>query len=196
MKNNKCGLYQVMDKEGNPTAVVVFNDFFAHGFPNLIRIKDTECPKPMDSSDQQKPKDSEEKADTTPSKPSVKSYLAAEMSLFTQGPVSLPIYEERKQACMTCPERLEKPEKDEIGFCKACGCGERKRAGLSVKLHMPNATCPLNKWKPEKGEGVAQLKRIGGIVDQIKGVSENVKNEIKQSRVNKVFEFTKKLFKK
>ena len=196
MKNNKCGLYQVIDKEGNPTAVVVFNDFFAHGFPHLVRIRDTECPNTQKTTETETETDKEKTKPEQKKKPSVTSYIAAEASLFTQGPVSLPVFEERKQACMSCPERMEKPEKDEIGFCKACGCGERKRAGLSVKLHMPNATCPLNKWQPEKGEGIGQLKRIGGIVDQIKGVSENVKNEIKQSKIDKVFEYTKKLFKK
>jgi len=199
MNNKKtCGYYQILDKEGNPVGISIFEDFFAHGFPSLVRIKNAEC------FDVNIPKDIPNKNEFDQNKlksiisdsPKVSNYVAAEMSLFTQGPVSLIVFEERKQKCMECPKLIKKPEKDEIGFCGACGCGERKRAGLSIKLHMPNATCPLNKWDKEKGEGVSQLKRIGGIINQLKGVSENVKNEIKNTKLQKIWNYTKNLFKK
>jgi len=192
MNKKTCGYYQVLDKQGNPTSVSVFDDFFAHGFPSLVRIKDAPCIQPKKKENNENKQVIENKEP----KPNITSYVAAEMSLFTQGPVSLPIFEERKQKCLECPKLIKKPEKDEIGFCAACGCGERKRAGLSIKLHMPNATCPLNKWDKAQGEGISELKRIGGIVEQLKGVSVNVKNEIQNTKLQKIWNYTKNLFKK
>jgi hypothetical protein len=193
MNKKTCGLYQIIDKEGNPTAVSIFDDNFAIGFPSLVRIKDSICVNENKTSNiiEKKPID-----EIIEQKPKLSNYVEAEMSLFTHGPVSLPIFEERKQKCLECPKLIVKPEKDEIGFCGACGCGERKRAGLSIKLHMPNATCPLNKWEKTEGQGISELKRIGGIIEQLKGVSANIKNEIQNTKLQKIWNYTKNLFKK
>ena len=194
--NKTCGIYQILDKNGNPTAISIFDDDFARGFPSLVRIKDSICFNNKEKKDIKKESTKNDIENILEQKPKLSNYVAAEMSLFTQGPVSLPIFEQRKQKCLECPQLIKKPEKDEIGFCAACGCGERKRAGLSIKLHMPNATCPLNKWEKAEGEGISELKRIGGIVAQLKGVGENVKNEVKSTKLNKIWNFTKNLFKK
>lgn len=194
--NKTCGIYQILDKNGNPTAISIFDDDFARGFPSLVRIKDSICFNNKEKKDIKKESTKNDIENILEQKPKLSNYVAAEMSLFTQGPVSLPIFEQRKQKCIECPQLIKKPEKDEIGFCAACGCGERKRAGLSIKLHMPNATCPLNKWEKAEGEGISELKRIGGIVAQLKGVGENVKNEVKSTKLNKIWNFTKNLFKK
>ena len=198
MNKRTCGMYQVLDKQGNPTAVSIFDDNFAIGFPSLVRIKDSICIENNTNNTPQKEETNTESniEKVLEQKPKLSNYVAAEMSLFTQGPVSLPIFEDRKQKCLECPQLIKKPEKDEIGFCAACGCGERKRAGLSIKLHMPNATCPLNKWEKAEGEGISELKRVGGIVAQLKGVGENVKNEVKSTKLNKIWDYTKSLFKK
>jgi len=75
------------------------------------------------------------------------SWLKAEASLVIHGPVSSEVFEARKSQCMACPERATDTDPpDEIGFCKACGCGTRARAALTVKLTMPAVSCPLKKW--------------------------------------------------
>ena len=110
----------------------------------------------------------------------IESYLRAEGSLWTQGPVSLPIYNERKGECMVCPHR--KPEGDEIGFCGKCGCGNRERARLSTKLWMPLAVCglrePLRRWREAAGEGIAALARLpGGVTGQARSVFRGMRQE-------------------
>lgn len=75
------------------------------------------------------------------------AWAKAEASLALQGPVSDEILAVRKAACASCPElATETDPKDEIGFCRACGCGTGARAALSVKLTMPAATCPRQRW--------------------------------------------------
>ena len=86
----------------------------------------------------------------TPKK--VRSYIRAELSNIEQGPVSLPIYEERKKICGDCPHRkFVEGYKDPLGFCTKCGCGANPRAQLTVKLKLPATSCPLNKWGESKG---------------------------------------------
>ena len=80
------------------------------------------------------------------------SYFKAEISNIEQGPVSLPIYEERKQICGECPHRkFVDGYKDPLGFCTKCGCGANPRAQLTVKLKLPATSCPINKWGESKG---------------------------------------------
>lgn len=75
------------------------------------------------------------------------SWAKAEASLVLKGPVSDEVFAKRRAACSGCPELATDTEpKDAIGFCKACGCGTGGRAALTVKLTMPDATCPLKKW--------------------------------------------------
>jgi len=89
-------------------------------------------------------------------------YVSAEMSLQLYGPVPQAVFEERKSQCLACPQRSTSTVMaDEIGFCSRCGCGVNERSRLTVKLTMPNATCPLNKWQPAEG-------RHDGVVDRAK----------------------------
>ena len=79
-------------------------------------------------------------------------YFRAELSNIEQGPVSLPVYEERKKICGECPKRMF-PEgySDPLGFCTECGCGANPRAQLTVKLKLPATSCPLGKWDEAPG---------------------------------------------
>ena len=107
---------------------------------------------------------------------SIERYLRAEGSLWTQGPVSLPIFDDRKSKCMPCPHRV--PDGDEIGFCGRCGCGDRERARLSAKLWMPLAGCPLGRWLESVGEGIAALARLpGGMLGQAEKVFKGMQQE-------------------
>ena len=80
------------------------------------------------------------------------SYLRAEYSNIEQGPVSLPVYEERKKVCGKCPHRMF-PDgyHDPLGFCTKCGCGANPRAQLTVKLKLPATSCPIGKWDESPG---------------------------------------------
>ena len=115
--------------------------------------------------------------------PALREYIRAEASLFKQGPVPLPIFEERKAACLTC--RGRDPAGDELGFCTKCGCGDRERARLSVKLHMPATSCPLpgaaKRWGEAEGEGRHALSRLpGGIRGQALSVVKAMGKELKR----------------
>ena len=82
----------------------------------------------------------------------VVSYLRAEQSLATQGPVSLKVFEERKKICGECPHRKTHDKiPDPLGFCTKCGCGANPRARLTNKIKMPQTSCPLNKWGTSTG---------------------------------------------
>lgn len=73
------------------------------------------------------------------------SYLKAEASAIIS---SIPDDEKvaRLDACKNC-EHLQKSDKEgELGWCKACGCGQNRRAELTIKATMPAATCPKGKW--------------------------------------------------
>lgn len=89
-------------------------------------------------------------------------YVTAEMSLQLYGPVPDVIFEERKAQCMSCSSRkVSTTLHDDIGFCSSCGCGVNERSRLTVKLRMPKATCPINRWGEADG-------RHDGVVDRIK----------------------------
>ena len=79
-------------------------------------------------------------------------YVRAEVSNIEQGPVALPVYEERKKICGECPKRMF-PEgySDPLGFCTECGCGANPRAQLTIKLKLPATSCPLGKWDEAPG---------------------------------------------
>jgi hypothetical protein len=74
------------------------------------------------------------------------SWTKAEVSKLLKGSVSEEELEARLSACRGCSELDRSSNPDEIGWCKACGCGKWKRAELTVKGQMPAATCPLGKW--------------------------------------------------
>lgn len=73
------------------------------------------------------------------------AYAKAEASLLISGPVSDDEFAARVSACAGCSELNPLPA-PQVGWCKACGCGDRSRAELSVKATMPAATCPRGKW--------------------------------------------------
>lgn len=70
-------------------------------------------------------------------------FVAAIVSLATKKRLSATAYQMRLEACLACPE-LQKGQP--LGHCRACGCGKRKMAELTVKANMPGAKCPLGKW--------------------------------------------------
>lgn len=70
-------------------------------------------------------------------------YAKAEASRIVRGDVPEEQYQARLKACKACSEL---DAGDPVGWCKACGCGRRARAELSVKAKMPAATCPLDRW--------------------------------------------------
>tara|TARA_R100000655_G_scaffold11743_2_gene26994 strand:+ start:1810 stop:2208 length:399 start_codon:yes stop_codon:yes gene_type:complete len=75
----------------------------------------------------------------------IKQYAKAEASLLLNGAVDEEIYEARISLCGSCEHLIA--SNDPVGHCNECGCGTRKRAGLTIKCKMPEATCPKNKWK-------------------------------------------------
>tara|TARA_R100001510_G_C7580358_1_gene153577 strand:+ start:63 stop:722 length:660 start_codon:yes stop_codon:yes gene_type:complete len=93
------------------------------------------------------------------------SYLRAEYSNIEQGPVSLPVYEERKKICGECPHRMF-PDgyHDPLGFCTKCGCGANPRAQLTVKLKLPATSCPIGKWDESPGIYEGMWGRIRYII--------------------------------
>jgi len=93
----------------------------------------------------------------------IKSYVTAEMSLHLEGPVPKEVFDERAKQCRACPE-LYATDKDEIGFCKACGCGMNPRARLTVKLTMPKSTCPKSKWGESRGRHERLVDRVRSAV--------------------------------
>lgn len=107
----------------------------------------------------------------------VVSYGKAEASQMLHGKVSADIFNKRKELCMTCNARVNpKPEEESIGWCKGgCGCAiGSKRAALSEKLYMPNITCPLKKFGPEKGSGFT----IESTIDSISGIVTSIQQTI------------------
>jgi hypothetical protein len=71
-------------------------------------------------------------------------YAKAEVSRVVQGPVSLDVVGQRKEACNGC-EGVDKRAEGEW-YCDRCGCPKWDRSRLQVKWEMPAATCPLGKW--------------------------------------------------
>jgi len=75
------------------------------------------------------------------------SWIAAEASLITDGPVPAEVAEARAAECRGCDKLLQQTDPaDPIGWCGACGCGTGARAALSVKTTMPAAKCPRGRW--------------------------------------------------
>jgi len=104
-----------------------------------------------------------------------KQYISAESSQFLQGKVDDEIYNERKSKCMQCPFRVNDGTNvtDEIGWCKACGCGiGAERSKLSVKLRMPGLFCPKGQFGAAIGSGF----KISDAKDSIMGVVSMIKN--------------------
>lgn len=50
--------------------------------------------------------------------------------------------EERKSVCCACAAKIG-------NVCKECGCW------LPIKVRMPSAECPLNKWKDNNDEKIS-----------------------------------------
>jgi hypothetical protein len=95
-----------------------------------------------------------------PSVGNVAKYLSAEASLQLHGPVSDDVFAERKAQCVACPNRVLSDQlPDEIGYCRACGCGVSERSRLTVKLTMPAATCPAKRWQPAEGRHRSVIDR-------------------------------------
>ena len=80
----------------------------------------------------------------------IASWAKAEASLLLRGPLELEQVDARLSECRACDQRADEIDGAQdaggVGFCNACGCGGNKRAALSVKATMPDATCPLKKW--------------------------------------------------
>lgn len=105
------------------------------------------------------------------------SYGKAEASQMLHGKVSDDIFNKRKELCMACHARVNpKPDEESIGWCKGgCGCTiGNTRAALSQKLYMPNITCPLKKFGPEKGSGF----NINSAIDSISGIATSIQQTI------------------
>lgn len=73
------------------------------------------------------------------------AWAKAEASQVLSGPLSDEQYEARIAVCRSC-DQLDAADAPQIGHCKACGCGKRPRAEITVKGRMPAATCPKNLW--------------------------------------------------
>lgn len=64
-------------------------------------------------------------------RPSIREYLKAELSLLREGPVSLPVFEERKAAYLSCTMRNPQLE-DPIGLC---GASRLRRSASRPAVH-------------------------------------------------------------
>jgi hypothetical protein len=74
------------------------------------------------------------------------SWAKAEISRAIQGPVPDAEYQDRLEICNGCPKLQRSTEEGKLGWCGACGCGQRARAELTVKATMPEAKCPIQAW--------------------------------------------------
>jgi hypothetical protein len=98
----------------------------------------------------------------------VAKYVAAETSVIVEGEVEDAVYEERKAHCVGCPSRvLSDKLPDELGYCRSCGCGVSERAKLTVKLRMPAATCPQQKWGKAPGKRRNVVRRAANWIGRI-----------------------------
>jgi hypothetical protein len=75
-----------------------------------------------------------------------KSYVQAEVSLVTDGPLDKDEYLLRLEVCNACPMLKPAEEPDKLGWCTGCSCPMWGRSELTVKARMPKATCPQSKW--------------------------------------------------
>lgn len=137
------------------------------------RVEDAACDTQWSPKDQ-----AVVRADPMPEpKASAVDYFRAERSLAVEGPVSLEVFELRKAQCISCPKRQASP-RDEVGFCGSCGCGQRDRARLSVKLTMPAVTCPMGKWGEAKGSASAPRRALSAVVWTVRGVLSGVMTDL------------------
>lgn len=73
------------------------------------------------------------------------SYIKAEVSAVTST-ITDDEVAARLDACRSCSSLTPSKEQGQVGWCNSCGCGQGRRAELTVKSRMPAATCPLNRW--------------------------------------------------
>lgn len=91
----------------------------------------------------------------------VKKYVTAEMSLQLYGPVTDDEFNKRADLCRACEQRFDSKDlADSVGFCRGCGCGVTARSKLSIKLTMPEASCPKNKWREAPGRHSKLTDRV------------------------------------
>lgn len=74
------------------------------------------------------------------------SWAKAEISRVVKGPVPADQYRDRLEICNGCQNLKRATEAGKLGWCTACGCGERGRAELTIKATMPEAKCPTGAW--------------------------------------------------
>jgi hypothetical protein len=74
------------------------------------------------------------------------SWVKAEASLLSCGPVAHDVLVARLETCNACTKLKRVDEEGKLGYCTRCGCGENRRSELTVKATMPLAKCPLALW--------------------------------------------------
>lgn len=147
-----CGLYERKALSTDKVIRMVLPDPQP---PSWTRLEDAAC------NTQWSPKDGKTvKSEPMPERPAKANpvdYLRAERSLAVEGPVPAEVFDARKAQCMGCPKRQQNP-RDDIGFCGGCGCGQRDRARLTVKLTMPAVRCPMGKWGEANGSNSSPVR--------------------------------------
>jgi hypothetical protein len=161
-----CGIYQRTNSDGQ-TVRMVWRD--ERPLPRWDRVSDAECHTQVDIRTGElvdMRRDSQEvKRQAT-----AVDWARAEASLMRQGPVSLPVLQERVRQCHDCPQRMPDPSGQSLGWCNSCGCGTRQRATLDIKLTMPAVSCPLGKWGESVGSHGSIRQAINGISIQTRGI--------------------------
>ena len=103
-----------------------------------------------------------------------KDYAAAELTHATQGPASESDAAARLAICMACEHRAvtykEQTDENAVGWCTKCGCGNNKRALLTVKVTLAGVECPLAKWGKVEGTGAS----VASAVDAVAGVAKSI----------------------
>ena len=101
-----------------------------------------------------------------------KQYARAELTHATQGPASEADAAARLAICMACEHRATdyKGQTDLVGWCTKCGCGNNKRALLTVKVTLAGVECPLAKWGKVEGTGAT----VASAVDAVAGVAKSI----------------------
>jgi hypothetical protein len=142
---SECAVYRIRLPSGGVRHLVAPDDW-AEERPYMERVEAVDCETRIDARSGRPVGETTIEPPPTPGiLKRVASYAKAELSLLVHGPVTDKEFERRKRACESCRGLIRHPD-DPIGFCGLCGCGTRKRAALSVKLAMPRAGCPLQRW--------------------------------------------------
>ncbi len=142
---SECAVYRIRLPSGGVRHLVAPDDWAAER-PYMERVAAVDCETRIDARSGRPVGETAIEPPPTPGiLKRVASYAKAELSLLVHGQVADEQSERRRLACETCRGLVRHPD-DPIGFCGLCGCGTRKRAALSVKLTMPDATCPLSRW--------------------------------------------------